>query len=203
MAFELPDLPYSVDALEPYMSAETLKYHHGKHHRHYVDALNKLIADSPLEDRSLEEIVRASAGAVDEKSLKIFNNAAQVWNHNFFWESMAPMGGGEPSVGLTNLFAKTFGHLGAFKKAFHQAGMDQFGSGYAWLVLTDNALAVRCTANGYPPFVDGQVPLLCCDVWEHAYYLDYLNRRQDFLTAFLDHLVDWAAVEERVLAFVI
>ena len=198
MAFVLPQLPYALDALEPYMSANTLNYHYGKHHRGYVDVLNKLIAGSPLEKKSLIEIVCATAGDEDENQTKIFNNAAQVWNHTLFWRSMRPGGGGEPHGTLKEQIVAAFGSYKEFKEVFTKAGMNQFGSGYAWLVASGKVVAIHHTPNAYPPFVDGNVPLLCCDVWEHAYYLDYQNRRQDFLTTFLDHLVDWDAASARM-----
>ncbi len=198
MAFVLPQLPYALDALEPHMSAKTLEFHYGKHHYQYVEVLNKLITGTSLEKKSLIEIVCATADREDENQAKIFNNAAQVWNHTLFWHSMRPGGGGEPKGELKDQIVAAFGSFKDFKEAFKKAGMNQFGSGYAWLVADGNVVAIHHTPNAYPPFVDGQVPLLCCDVWEHAYYLDYQNRRQDFLTTFLDHLVDWDATSARM-----
>lgn len=198
MAFVLPQLPYSFDALEPYMSAKTLNFHYGKHHAKYVEVLNELIAGTALEKRSLIEIVCDTAGGEDENQTKIFNNAAQVWNHTFFWHSMRSGGGGEPQGALKEKVSAAFGDYKKFKEAFTKAGMNQFGSGYAWLVADGDVVAIHHTPNAYPPFVDGHIPLLCCDVWEHAYYLDYQNKRQDFLSTFLDHLVDWDAASARM-----
>ena len=185
MAFELPPLPYGEDALAPHVSAQTLQFHHGKHHATYVTNLNGFVEnDASLQGKSLEEIILSSDGGV-------FNNAAQVWNHTFFWNSMRPGGGGAPSGALAAAIDAAFGSLDGFRTAFADAAKTQFGSGWAWLVAGDNGLEVMKTANADLPMKHGKTALLTIDVWEHAYYLDYQNRRPDFITAFLDHLVNW------------
>lgn len=190
MAFELPALPYEKNALEPHMSANTFDFHHGKHHNTYVVNLNGLLDGSDLAGKSLEEIIMATAG--DAAKAGMFNNAAQVWNHTFFWNSMKPGGGGAPSGDLAAKIDADLGGFDAFKDAFKQAGATQFGSGWAWLVVGDGGkLEVVKTPNAENPMTQGKTPLLTCDVWEHAYYLDYQNRRPDFLAAFLDNLVNW------------
>jgi Fe-Mn family superoxide dismutase len=190
MTFELPALPYKEDALEPHISARTLGFHHGKHHQAYVTNLNNLIHETDLENKSLEEIILATNGKADK--VGIFNNAAQVWNHTFYWHSMKPGGGGEPKGLLANKIVKDFGSLDEFTRTFKQAGASQFGSGWAWLILDkDGSLKITKTANADLPMVYGQKALLTCDVWEHAYYLDYQNRRPDYLDIFLNHLVNW------------
>lgn len=197
MAFELPALPYEKDALEPHMSANTFDFHHGKHHNTYVVNLNGLLDGSDLAGKSLEEIIMATAG--DSSKAGMFNNAAQVWNHTFFWNSMKPGGGGAPSGDLAAKIDADFGSLDKFKEAFKQAGATQFGSGWAWLVVGDGGkLEVVKTPNAENPMTQGKTPLLTCDVWEHAYYLDYQNRRPDFLAAFLDHLVNWDFAAENL-----
>lgn len=189
MAFELPALPYAPDALAPYMSAETMDLHHGKHHNTYVVNANKLIDGTGLEGRALEDVVRESFKTPDLGGL--FNNAAQHWNHSFYWSSMKPGGGGAVPAGLDAKLKEDFGSVDAFKEAFIQAGVTQFGSGWAWLVLDQGKLAVTKTPNAENPLVHGQTPLLVCDVWEHAYYVDYRNRRPDFLKAWVDNLLNW------------
>ncbi len=189
MAFELPPLPYAPDALAPHMSAQTLGFHHGKHHQTYVTNLNGLIKDTPLADRTLEDIVRATAG--DNGKIGVFNNAAQVWNHTFFWHSMKPQGGGAPQGELAERIKTDFGSLDAFKEEFKKTALAQFGSGWAWLVLENGKLKVVKTANAATPLTENAKALLTCDVWEHAYYLDYQNRRGDMVGAFLDNLVNW------------
>jgi Fe-Mn family superoxide dismutase len=185
MAFELPPLPYGEDALAPHISAQTLQFHHGKHHATYVTNLNGFVEnDASLQGKSLEEIILSSDGGV-------FNNAAQVWNHTFFWHSMRPGGGGAPSGALAAAIDASFGSLDGFRTAFADAAKTQFGSGWAWLVAGESGLEVMKTANADLPMKHGKTALLTLDVWEHAYYLDYQNRRPDFITAFLDHLVDW------------
>jgi Fe-Mn family superoxide dismutase len=185
MAFELPPLPYGEDALAPHISAQTLQFHHGKHHATYVTNLNGFVEnDASLQGKSLEEIILTSDGGV-------FNNAAQVWNHTFFWHSMRPGGGGAPSGALAAAIDAAFGSLDGFRTAFADAAKTQFGSGWAWLVAGENGLEVMKTANADLPMKHGRKALLTIDVWEHAYYLDYQNRRPDFITTFLDHLVDW------------
>lgn len=197
MAFELPALPYAKDALEPHMSANTFSFHHEKHHNTYVVNLNGLVEGTDLEGKSLEEIVSATAGNPDKAG--VFNNAAQVWNHTFFWNSMKPSGGGAPSGDLAAKIDADFGSFDAFKDAFKAAGATQFGSGWAWLVVGDGGkLEVVKTPNAETPLTQGKTPLLTCDVWEHAYYLDYQNRRPDFLAAFLDNLANWDFAAENL-----
>ncbi|NLG67112.1 MAG: superoxide dismutase [Actinobacteria bacterium] len=186
MAFVLPELPYAKDALQPHLSAETLDYHHGKHHNAYVTNLNNLIEGTDFASKALEEIVLTSEGGV-------FNNAAQVWNHTFYWNSMKPGGGGEPTGELAAAIAKSFGSYDAFKAEFIQAGLTQFGSGWAWLVLDNGQLKITKTGNADLPLKHGQVALLTADVWEHAYYIDYRNLRQKYLEVFLASLVNWDA----------
>jgi len=198
MAFELPPLPYAKNALAPVMSEQTLEFHYGKHHKTYVDTLNKLVAGSPLEKASLEQIIEETAE--DGSKKPIFNNAAQVWNHTFFWNSMKPKGGGAPSGDVAGMIDKAFGSLDAFKTKFKEAGTTQFGSGWAWLVLDKGKLDIVKTGNAVNPLIAGQKPLLTCDVWEHAYYLDYQNRRADMVQAFLDNLVNWDFVNANVVA---
>jgi len=189
MTISLPDLPYANTALEPHISAQTLDIHHGKHHRRYVEVLNDLIKDTPLATKSLEEIIHASVN--DTAKQGIFNNAAQVWNHTFFWHCLSPNGGGNPAGAFADALVKAFGSIDAFKQEFTQAAVTQFGSGWAWLVLENGQLKITKTSNAATPLTQGQVPLLTCDVWEHAYYLDYQNRRPDFVAAFLANLVNW------------
>ena len=190
MSFTLPDLPYAKDALAPHISAETLDIHHGKHHAAYVTNLNKLLDSHELAGKSLEDVVKATAGKADKAG--IFNNAAQVWNHTFYWNSMTPNGGGAPSGELAKLVTRDFGSLEAFKTAFAAAGATQFGSGWAWLVAKDGKLEIRKTANAETPLTEASVtPLLTMDVWEHAYYVDFRNRRPDYIATFLDKLVNW------------
>ncbi|HSV73239.1 MAG TPA: superoxide dismutase [Chthonomonadales bacterium] len=189
MPMELPPLPYADDALEPYTSARTLSFHHGKHHRAYVDNLNRLIAGSALESQTLEAVVLETAG--DPARAGIFNNAAQVWNHTFFWSCMRPNGGGAPPAELAARLEADFGGVQAFSEALKTAAIGRFGSGWAWLVEEGGRLKVTSTPNAETPITAGLRPVLTVDVWEHAYYLDYQNRRPDFVQAFLDHLVNW------------
>lgn len=192
MAFTLPDLPYAHDALQPYMSKETLEYHHDKHHQAYVTTGNNLLKDSGLEGKSLEEIVKESYG----KNAGLFNNAGQHYNHTHFWKWMKPNGGGRPPGTLEKAIDEAFGSYDQFKEKFVQAGVGQFGSGWAWLAMQNGKLEVTKTPNGENPLVHGGVPILGVDVWEHSYYIDYRNRRPDYLKAFLDSLVNWDYVEE-------
>lgn len=194
MAFELPDLPYARDALQPFMSAETLEYHHGKHHNTYVTTLNNLIKDTDLAASDLESIVKASYG--DAAKQAIFNNAGQAWNHNHFWRWMKPNGGGAIPGELETRIAQDFGSVDAFKEQFVQAGVTQFGSGWCWLVINNGKLTTMKTPNAESPLAHGKTTLLGCDVWEHSYYLDYRNRRPDYLKAFLESLVNWEYVAE-------
>ena len=197
MAFELPDLPYAKDALEPYMSAETLEYHHGKHHNAYVTTLNSLIEGTDLAGADLEDIVRNTYN--DQGKAKIFNQASQHWNHQLFWPCMKPGGGGAMPGELESRIADAFGSVDAFKEEFVQKAVGQFGSGWAWLVEEGGRLKVTSTPNGVNPLCfPGQNALLGCDVWEHSYYLDYRNRRPDYAKAFLENLVDWEFVAQRL-----
>jgi superoxide dismutase, Fe-Mn family len=194
MAFELPPLPYAYDALNPYMSEQTLQFHHDKHHQAYVTALNNLTKDTPLADKPLEEIVKATYG--DASKQTIFNNAGQHWNHMLFWQVMRKNGGGAMPSELEAKIKEDLGGVDQFKEAFTQAGITQFGSGWAWLVLDGGKLKVTKTPNGENPLVHNQTPILGCDVWEHSYYLDYQNRRPDYLKAFLENMVNWEYVAE-------
>lgn len=196
MAFELPPLPFPKNALEPHMSAQTFDFHHGKHHQAYVTNLNNLVKGSPMESQSLEELIKSSYK--DSSKTGIFNNAAQVWNHTFFWNSMKPHGGGAPSGAAAQAIDGAFGSADKFKEQFKAAGAGQFGSGWAWLVSDHGQLKIAATPNAVTPLAEGQTPLVTCDVWEHAYYLDYQNRRPDFLQAFLDHLVNWDFVAQNL-----
>lgn len=190
MPFTLPELPYAKNALEPFISAQTFDFHHGKHHNAYVVNLNKLLEGHEWASASLEDIILKSAG--DASKAGIFNNAAQIWNHTFFWHSMKPAGGGKPTGELANKIEKDFGSFEKFTEEFKNAGATQFGSGWAWLVLdTDGTLKVTKTANAELPMTKGQKALLTLDVWEHAYYLDFQNRRPDFIATFLEKLVNW------------
>ncbi len=193
MAITLPDLPFAPDALEPHISAHTLSFHHGKHHAAYVTNLGKLIAGTDLEDKSLEEIILSVAG--DTSKAGIFNNAAQVWNHTFYWHSMTPNGGGKPSGKIGAAIDRDFGSYANFAKEFTTAGGTQFGSGWAWLVNNNGKLEVRKTPNAETPLTDGVIPLITMDVWEHAYYLDFQNSRPGYMNAFLEHLVNWDFAE--------
>lgn len=194
--FSLPALPYAQNALEPHISAKTMSFHYGKHHQGYVNNLNKLVANTPLAALSLEQVIRQSAGVAGQEG--VFNNAAQVWNHSFFWQSMKPGGGGRPTGRLMEMIKGSFNSFEAFKTAFVAAAGAQFGSGWVWLVQEGNALKIVKTANADTPLAHGQSALLTCDVWEHAYYLDYQNRRTDFVSTFLDHLVNWSFAAERL-----
>ena len=189
MAVQLPNLPYADTALEPHYSAKTFSFHHGKHHKAYVDNLNKLTPGTPLDGKSLEEMIMASAG--DASRVGVFNNAAQVWNHTFFWHCMKPAGGGRPSGDLAKRIDQAFGSYEKFAEQFKTTAVGRFGSGWGWLVLDGGALKIVSTANADTPMAGKQTALLTVDVWEHAYYLDYQNRRPDFVQAFLDYLVNW------------
>ena len=189
MAFEMMELPYKKEALEPYISAETMNYHYGKHYKTYVDNLNKLISGTDYDNMALDEIIRSTAGKPD--LAPIFNNAAQAWNHAFFWQSMRPDGGGNPKEELKRRLENDFGSVDKFKEEFKAAAVSQFGSGWAWLAEKDGRLEVVKTSNADTPIAHNLKPLLTVDVWEHAYYLDYQNRRADFVSAFLEHLINW------------
>ena len=196
MSFELPSLPYANDALAPYMSAETLDFHHGKHHQTYVTNLNNLLKDNELQGASLEDIVIKSSK--DTSMAGIFNNAGQHWNHIMFWQCMKPNGGGSIPSELEARLNSDFGSVDQFKEAFIQAGTTQFGSGWAWLAIDNGKLVVTKSANASNPLVDGMKPILGCDVWEHSYYIDYRNKRPDYLKAFLDSLVNWEFVASQL-----
>lgn len=185
----LTPLPYPESALEPVISARTVGFHYGKHHKGYVDTLNKLVVGTEHADAPLEKIITDTAGKADK--VLIFNNAAQVWNHTFYWKSLKPKGGGEPPAALKRRIEGSFGSVDACKKEFANAAITQFGSGWAWLVLDDDKLKIVKTANADVPLTAGMKPLLTIDVWEHAYYLDYQNRRADYVNAVLDKLINW------------
>jgi Fe-Mn family superoxide dismutase len=188
MAIEFPDLPYAADALEPHVSARTLEFHHSKHHKAYVDKLNAAIAGTAYDGQSLEMIVSTSHEAADTA---VFNNAAQAWNHTFLWYSMSPSGGGEPAGALADAIKDRFGGLAAFRDAFKNSTLGQFGSGWTWLVRTAEGVDIATTGNAETPLTDGVTPLLTLDVWEHAYYLDYQNKRDAYVEAFLANLINW------------
>jgi Fe-Mn family superoxide dismutase len=191
MAFELPELPYKKNALEPYISQETLEYHYGKHHNTYVKNLNKLVEGTNYEQQSLEEIMQQASGG-------IFNNAAQTWNHTFYWHCMKPNGGGQPQGDLADAIVKYFGSFEKFKEQFSNTAIKRFGSGWAWLVKDKNGdLAIEDTLNAGNPLTEGKTPLLTCDVWEHAYYIDYRNARPEYVDKFWN-LVNWDFVTEQL-----
>ena len=196
--FSLPPLPYPDDALSPTISANTIGFHYGKHHQGYVNNLNSLVAGTPLADQSLEAVVKATVGKADQTA--IFNNAAQVWNHTFYWNSLRPRGGGKPSGALAELIEKSFGDYDKFKAEFAKAATSQFGSGWAWLVKDGDKLIITKTGNADTPIAQGQKPLLTIDVWEHAYYLDYQNRRADYVAAVLDKLINWEFAGQNLAA---
>ena len=185
----LPPLPWADSALAPVISANTIGFHYGKHHQGYVTNLNKLTGGTPFADQSLEQIVRATAGKVDQAA--IFNNAAQVWNHTFYWQSLKPGGGGEPPAALKAKMEASFGSVAACREELSKAATSQFGSGWAWLVADGDALKVVKTGNAETPLTGAMRPLVTIDVWEHAYYLDYQNRRADYVAAVLDKLINW------------
>ena len=193
MQHQLPALPFALDALAPHMSRETLEFHHGKHHQAYVTNLNNLIKGTEFESLGLEDIIRkAPAGGV-------FNNAAQVWNHSFIWNCLSPEGGGEPSGELRAKIDAKWGSFAAFKEAFHKSAVGNFGSGWTWLVRkADGSVDIVNTSNAATPLTSGDKPLLTVDVWEHAYYVDYRNRRPDFVTTFLDKLANWKFAQSQL-----
>lgn len=198
MPYTLPSLPYAYDALEPYISKSTLEFHHDKHHAAYVNKFNDAVEGTDLDSKPLEDVIRAIAGNPDKQG--IFNNGAQAWNHTFYWSSMKPGGGGTPSGEVLKKIEADFGSFDDFVTAFKTAGATQFGSGWAWLVLDNGTLNVTKTANADNPLASGQVPLMTMDVWEHAYYLDYQNKRPDYIDAFLSHLVNWDFVASNMAA---
>jgi Fe-Mn family superoxide dismutase len=193
MPFELPKLPYPLNALEPHVSARTLEIHHGRHHRAYVEKTNQLVAGTPLAETPLEQLIAIVAPR--HRKAALFNNAAQAWNHAFYWTSMSPDGGGEAFGDLGKRIAADFMSFSAFREAFHAAAVGHFGSGWAWLILDGDRLRVVTTSNADTPMAHGKVPLLTLDLWEHAYYLDYQNRRPDHVAAFLAKLANWKFAE--------
>ena len=191
MPFQLPELPYAMDALQPHISKETLEYHYGKHHLTYVNNLNNLLIDHPMAKQSLEHIIMNSEGG-------LFNNAAQVWNHTFYWYCLSPQGGGEPTGRLADAIIKSFGSFQAFKEQFSKTALTTFGSGWAWLVMDNHGqLAITSTSNADTPMRHHQKALLTCDVWEHAYYIDYRNARANYIDHFWN-LVNWTFVEKQM-----
>lgn len=193
----LPPLPYGENALEPVISARTISFHYGKHHAGYVNALNKLVEGTSFADRPLEEIVLHAAK--NPKTVAIFHNAAQVWNHNFYWPSMAAKGGGEPAGKLKRSIESDFGNFKDFRAAFTKAAVGEFGSGWVWLVVNrEGRLEIAVTNDADTPLTDAKKPLIALDVWEHAYYLDFQNRRADYIAAWLDKLVDWRFAEKNL-----
>jgi Fe-Mn family superoxide dismutase len=191
MAFELPQLPYAKDALVPHMSVETFEYHYGKHHATYVTNLNKLVAGTPNEQKSLEDIIKSSDGG-------LFNNSAQVWNHTFFWNCLKPQGGGKPAGDLAAALTRDFGGFDQFRTQFVDAAIKQFGSGWAWLVAEGGKLKITSTGNADLPMKHNQTALFTVDVWEHAYYIDYRNARQKFVETIVDQLSNWDFVGENL-----
>jgi Fe-Mn family superoxide dismutase len=191
MAFELPTLPYAKDALAPHISEETIDFHYGKHHQKYIDVLNGLVDGTDDAGKDLETLITSTEG-------KLFNQAAQVWNHTFYWNSMAPGGGGEPTGAAADAIGSAFGSYDAFKEQFAAAAAGHFGSGWAWLVDDGSGLAITSTHDADNPLTHSQKPLLTCDVWEHAYYIDYRNARPGYIDAFLDNLVNWDWVNQQL-----
>jgi Fe-Mn family superoxide dismutase len=196
MPILFPDLPYPKDALEPFISAKTLEFHHGKHHRAYVDNANKMIAGTPLENEDVTTIIKRTFG--DQSKAGIFNNVAQAWNHSFFWQCMKKGGGKQPSGEIAKRIQSDLGGYDKFAEDFKNAGVTQFGSGWAWLILDGGRLKIVKTSNAENTLAEGKTPLLGVDVWEHAYYLDYQNRRPDFLTAFIENLINWDFVNSQL-----
>ena len=198
MAYELPTLPYDYTALEPYISKRTLEFHHDKHHAAYVSKFNDAVKGNDLDDQPIEAVIKAIAG--DSTKTGVFNNAAQAWNHTFYWNRMKRGGGGLPTGDLAKKIDSDFGGFEQFAEAFKTAGATQFGSGWAWLVLQNGVLKVTKTLNADNPLTSGQAPLLTMDVWEHAYYLDYQNKRPDYIGAFLGKLVNWDFAAQNLAA---
>ncbi|QXX73491.1 superoxide dismutase [Methylovirgula sp. HY1] len=196
MKLVLPDLPFAYDALKPYFSQETFEYHHDKHHKAYVDTANKLLEGNSLDGQPLETIVKSAYG----KNTALFNNAAQHYNHSEYWHSLKPKGGGAIPGTLEKALIESFGSVAKAKEDLIQAGVGQFGSGWAWLALKDGKIVVMATANAENPLVHGATPILTVDLWEHTYYIDYRNRRRDYLEAFVEHMVNWEYAEQRCLA---
>ncbi|AZB73428.1 superoxide dismutase [Synechococcus elongatus] len=189
MSYELPALPFDYTALAPYITKETLEFHHDKHHAAYVNNYNNAVKDTELDSQPIEAVIKAIAG--DASKAGLFNNAAQAWNHSFYWNSIKPNGGGAPTGALADKIAADFGSFENFVAEFKQAAATQFGSGWAWLVLDNGSLKITKTGNADTPIAHGQTPLLTIDVWEHAYYLDYQNRRPDYISTFVEKLANW------------
>jgi len=198
MGYELPELPYDYTALEPHISKSTLEFHHDKHHAKYVNNYNQMSQDAGMGDKSIEEVIKATYN--DSSKSGLFNNAAQAWNHTFYWNCLKPNGGGEPTGAIADKIKADFGSYEKFKEEFKTAATSQFGSGWAWLILDNGKLAVAKTLNAENPVAMGKTPLLTCDVWEHAYYLDYQNKRPDYVDTFLNNLVNWDFVAQQMSA---
>ncbi len=198
MPITFPDLPYSVDALEPYISARTLEFHHGKHHKAYVEKLNAAISGSRYDDWPIEDIIAAAHKASE---VAVFNNAAQAWNHSFLWNSMAPNGRDQPTGQLAELIKECFDDLPGFRASFKKSALEQFGSGWTWLVVSAAGLDIVNTSNAESPLIHGVTPLLTLDVWEHAYYLDFQNKRDAYINAFLSNLINWEFAEKNFEAY--
>jgi Fe-Mn family superoxide dismutase len=198
MSFTLAKLNYEYDALEPYISAKTMELHHSKHHQAYIDKANKFInnTDTGHKEKTLEQILIDTAHSPNEVSL--FNNAGQVWNHNFFWQSLSPQGGGEPDSEVIGYIKAAFDDLDKFKEEFIEKAMSHFGSGWVFLILEDEKIKITTKSNGDNPIAYNQKPLLSFDIWEHAYYLDYQNRKKEYFQAFLDNLINWEFVKENI-----
>lgn len=197
MKVKLPDLPYRQNSLDPYISERTIQFHYGKHHNAYVENTVKLISGTDLEDKSLEDIILTASQ--NEAMIGLFNNAAQVWNHSFYWQCLQPGGGGDPVGSIGKKIINSYGNYQNFKNQFKTTAMSQFGSGWAWLVLNNNGdLEIVKTLNAGTPLTDQLKPLLTADVWEHAYYLDYQNRRADYIEVFFDHLINWEFVNTQL-----
>ncbi len=194
--FQLPNLPWDEAALDPVMSASTIGLHYGKHHKAYVDKLNELVAGTRLAELPLEQVIAQAAGNAESK--KVFNNAAQHWNHSFFWNCLTPKGGGKPSGELAKRLDADLGGIDAFKKAFENAAVECFGAGWAWLVQRDGKLEILATSNAGTPLTLGATPLLALDVWEHAYYVDYENRRPEYVKAVIDRLLNWEFAQKQL-----
>jgi Fe-Mn family superoxide dismutase len=194
--FKLPPLPYSHTALEPYISQKTITFHYGKHHQGYVNKLNNYVKNTPFAQMSLEDIIKKTARKPEQKAF--FNNSAQTWNHTFYWNSMKPKGGGKPYGTIGKMIESSFGSFTSFKEEFANAAATQFGSGWAWLVMDQKILKVVKTSNADTPLAHDHIPLLTIDVWEHAYYLDYQNRRRDYINAYLEYLVNWDFAEKNL-----
>lgn len=196
MTYELPPLPFDYTALEPHVSKSTLEFHHDKHHAAYVNKYNDMVKGTDMENKSIEEVIKATYN--DSSKSGIFNNAAQAWNHTFYWNCIKPSGGGKPSGELADKIASDFGSFDKFKEEFANAASTQFGSGWAWLVLDKGTLKVVKTSNAENPIAMGMTPLLTIDVWEHAYYLDYQNKRPDYIETFISSLINWDFVAEQM-----